>query len=178
MSYQGPPIGKSMMKNFVRPINRGPLNVAIIWHTISIILNNKIMRWSSTQRLWQNKSYISSLQVQGIIINIKDSKFFFLWTEYKIPGTPSPDGKCVFTYYSSSRKEGTFNSPRHPANYPSNTTCEFTFQANPDEQVRLAFSTFELRSEKNNLTYGWVSAQIWFLAMFRSKHSACKFRCS
>lgn len=77
-------------------------------------------------------------------------------TEYKIPGTPSPDGKCIFTYYSSSRKEGTFNSPRHPANYPSNTTCEYTFQANPDEQVRLAFSTFELRSEKNNLTYGWV----------------------
>ncbi|KAK3861107.1 hypothetical protein Pcinc_032888, partial [Petrolisthes cinctipes] len=82
-------------------------------------------------------------------------------TEYKIPGTPSPDGKCIFTYYSSSRKEGYFNSPRHPANYPSNTTCEFTFVANPDEQVRLAFSTFELRSDKNNLTYGNHCQEDW-----------------
>ncbi|XP_045128988.1 cubilin-like isoform X3 [Portunus trituberculatus] len=82
-------------------------------------------------------------------------------TEYKIPGTPSPDGKCIFTYYSSSRKEGTFNSPRHPANYPSSTTCEYTFQANPDEQVRLAFYTFELRSEKNNLTYGNHCQEDW-----------------
>ncbi|XP_069946487.1 cubilin isoform X4 [Cherax quadricarinatus] len=82
-------------------------------------------------------------------------------TEYKIPGTPSPDGKCIFTYYSSSRKEGSFNSPRHPANYPSNTTCEFTFQANPDEQVRLAFYQFELRSEKNNLTYGNHCQEDW-----------------
>ncbi|XP_042230641.1 cubilin-like isoform X10 [Homarus americanus] len=82
-------------------------------------------------------------------------------TEYKIPGTPSPDGKCIFTYYSSSRKDGIFNSPRHPANYPSNTTCEFTFQANPDEQVRLSFSPFELKSEKNNLTYGNHCQEDW-----------------
>ncbi|XP_071539486.1 cubilin-like isoform X3 [Panulirus ornatus] len=82
-------------------------------------------------------------------------------TEYKIPGTPSPDGKCIFTYYSSSRKDGFFNSPRHPANYPSNTTCEFTFQANPDEQVRLAFNQFELRTERNNLTYGNHCQEDW-----------------
>ncbi|XP_042885956.1 cubilin-like isoform X1 [Penaeus japonicus] len=74
-------------------------------------------------------------------------------TEYKIPGTPSPAGKCAFTYNSSSQKYGSFNSPRHPSNYPSNTTCEYTFRPNPDEQVQVAFEQFAVRSDNSNVTY-------------------------
>ncbi|XP_037780104.1 uncharacterized protein LOC119576470 [Penaeus monodon] len=81
-------------------------------------------------------------------------------TEYKIPGTPSPAGKCAFTYNSSSKKSGSFNSPRHPSNYPSNTTCEYTFRPNPDEQVQVAFEQFAVRSDNSNVTYrDWV---MWY----------------
>lgn len=40
-------------------------------------------------------------------------------TEYKIPGTAAPDGSCSFTYQSTSRKKGEFNSPRFPSKYIS-----------------------------------------------------------
>ncbi|XP_064103778.1 cubilin-like isoform X5 [Macrobrachium nipponense] len=82
-------------------------------------------------------------------------------TEYMIPGTASPDGKCIFTYYSSSRKTGAFNSPRHPSNYPSNTICQYTFQSNPEEQVRLIFDQFTVHSEKDNVTYGTHCQEDW-----------------
>ena len=50
-------------------------------------------------------------------------------------GTPAPDGSCHFTYRSMSRKFGRFNSPRHPANYPSSTNCTYIFLATANEQV-------------------------------------------
>ena len=60
------------------------------------------------------------------------------FAEYLIPiGTPAPDGSCSFTYRSISRKEGSFNSPRYPSNYPSSTNCTYTFLNMPREQVRL-----------------------------------------
>ena len=61
---------------------------------------------------------------------------FFKLIEYLIPvGTPEPDGSCKFTYRSVSRKMGRFNSPRHPANYPSSTNCTYIFLSTPQEQV-------------------------------------------
>ncbi|KAK7084520.1 Domain first found in C1r, C1s, uEGF, and bone morphogenetic protein [Halocaridina rubra] len=82
-------------------------------------------------------------------------------TEYMIPGTAAPDGRCAFTYYSSSRKHGIFNSPRHPSNYPSSTTCVYTFHSNPDEQARLIFDQFAVRSDKDNVTYGEHCQEDW-----------------
>ncbi|XP_071744912.1 LOW QUALITY PROTEIN: cubilin [Lepeophtheirus salmonis] len=69
-------------------------------------------------------------------------------TEYLIPiGTPSPEGHCEFTYKSLSRKEGRFNSPRHPSNYPSSTNCTYLFYAEPNEQVQIVFDTFKVRTD-------------------------------
>ena len=69
-------------------------------------------------------------------------------TEYLIPvGTPAPDGSCKFTYRSSSRKDGRFNSPRHPSNYPSETNCIYEFYALPHEQVQIVFDSFKVRAE-------------------------------
>lgn len=69
-------------------------------------------------------------------------------TEYLIPiGTPAPDGSCKFTYRSSSRKDGRFNSPRHPSNYPSSTDCIYEFYALPHEQVQIVFDSFKVRVE-------------------------------
>ena len=62
-------------------------------------------------------------------------------------GTPSPDGSCKFTYRSSSRKDGRFNSPRHPSNYPSNTDCYYEFYAMPHEQVQIVFDNFKVRTD-------------------------------
>ncbi|XP_043509572.1 bone morphogenetic protein 1 isoform X1 [Frieseomelitta varia] len=75
-------------------------------------------------------------------------------TEYKIPGTAAPDGTCNFTYISSSRKKGDFNSPRHPSNYPSDTNCTYLFLATPNEQVTLIFDYFKVRTKNTNVTVG------------------------
>ncbi|EFN64302.1 Cubilin [Camponotus floridanus] len=75
-------------------------------------------------------------------------------TEYKIPGTAAPDGSCTFTYYSSSRKRGEFNSPRYPSNYPSNTNCTYFFMATPNEQITLIFDAFKVRTKNVNVTVG------------------------
>ena len=55
-------------------------------------------------------------------------------TEYQIPGTPRP-GRCHFTYRSTGRLEGRFNSPRHPQNYPNDLNCTYVFLATPSQQV-------------------------------------------
>ncbi|XP_008555290.1 cubilin isoform X1 [Microplitis demolitor] len=81
-------------------------------------------------------------------------------TEYKIPGTAAPDGSCTFTYRSSSRKKGEFNSPRYPSNYPSDTNCTYLFLATPNEQVTLVFDHFKVRSKTLNFTTGYYGEEI------------------
>ncbi|XP_026672046.1 bone morphogenetic protein 1 isoform X2 [Ceratina calcarata] len=81
-------------------------------------------------------------------------------TEYKIPGTAAPDGSCTFTYRSSSRKTGDFNSPRHPSNYPSDTICTYIFLATPNEQVALIFDAFKVRTTNTNVTGGHYGLEI------------------
>lgn len=65
-------------------------------------------------------------------------------TDYKVQGTPDPPG-CRFKYLSESSKTGDFNSPRHPANYPSSTDCTYDFYGQPGEQVKLVFNYFRLK---------------------------------
>lgn len=84
----------------------------------------------------------------------------FLCSEYRIPGTAAPDGSCSFTYRSSSRKKGEFNSPRYPSNYPSETNCTYLFLATPNEQVSLVFDHFKVRADTANSSigsYGYLS---------------------
>ncbi|CAO1427442.1 unnamed protein product [Diamesa serratosioi] len=75
-------------------------------------------------------------------------------TEYKIPGTAAPDGTCSFTYRSTSKKKGEFNSPRYPSNYPSDTNCSFVFLATPNEQVTIIFDNFKVKADSANTTGG------------------------
>ncbi|XP_031332614.1 dorsal-ventral patterning tolloid-like protein 1 isoform X3 [Photinus pyralis] len=75
-------------------------------------------------------------------------------TEYRIPGTPAPDGSCTFTYRSSSKKKGEFNSPRYPSNYPSDTNCTYLFLSTPNEQVSIVFDNFKVRADAANGTFG------------------------
>lgn len=75
-------------------------------------------------------------------------------TEYKIPGTAAPDGTCSFTYRSTSKKKGEFNSPRYPSNYPSDTNCSFVFVATPNEQVTIIFDHFKVKADGANTTGG------------------------
>ncbi|CAG9836029.1 unnamed protein product [Diabrotica balteata] len=75
-------------------------------------------------------------------------------TEYRIPGTAAPDGSCSFTYLSTSKKKGEFNSPRYPSNYPSDTNCTYLFLATNNEQVTLVFDNFKVRADSVNATIG------------------------
>ncbi|XP_025831406.1 cubilin isoform X2 [Agrilus planipennis] len=82
-------------------------------------------------------------------------------TEYKIPGTASPDGSCSFTYRSTSKRKGEFNSPRYPSNYPSNTNCTYLFIATHNEQVILVFDNFKVRADRNtNITSGFYGLDL------------------
>ncbi|XP_032681365.1 cubilin isoform X3 [Odontomachus brunneus] len=94
------------------------------------------------------------LQAQGF-----KAKYTFE-TEYKIPGTAAPDGSCTFTYRSSSRKRGEFNSPRYPSNYPSDTNCTYFFLATPNEQVALIFDHFKVRTKNLNVTDGHYGYEV------------------
>ncbi|BES92181.1 CUB domain [Nesidiocoris tenuis] len=90
-------------------------------------------------------------------------------TEYRIPGTASPDGSCTFTYRSQSRKKGEFNSPRYPSNYPSTTNCTYVFIATPNEQVSIVFDHFKVRADSVNTTggaYGSLICQEDWLEMY------------
>lgn len=68
---------------------------------------------------------------------------YWFETDFKIMGTQASPGKCHFTYVSNGGKTGEFNSPRHPANYPSNTYCVYEFFGEPDEQIKLVFNQFK-----------------------------------
>ncbi|XP_062560041.1 uncharacterized protein LOC134224624 [Armigeres subalbatus] len=83
-------------------------------------------------------------------------------TEYKIPGTAAPDGTCSFTYRSTSRKKGEFNSPRYPSNYPSETNCSYVFLATPNEQVTIVFDHFKVKADGANTTFGAYGASVCF----------------
>ncbi|XP_055525467.1 cubilin isoform X3 [Wyeomyia smithii] len=83
-------------------------------------------------------------------------------TEYKIPGTAAPDGTCSFTYRSTSRKKGEFNSPRYPSNYPSETNCSYVFLATPNEQVTIVFDHFKVKADGANTTYGAYGTSVCF----------------
>lgn len=72
------------------------------------------------------------------------------FTDYAIPGTPATDvAKCHFLYRSTSAVYGTFNSPRHPSNYPDNATCIYEFMGLPSEQVRITFENFKVENNRN-----------------------------
>ena len=87
---------------------------------------------------------VTEIQDSSDFISFKMLKWFTfsiisLHIEYLIPvGTAEPDGSCKFTYRSVSRKMGRFNSPRHPANYPSSTNCTYIFLSTPQEQVYIS----------------------------------------
>ncbi|XP_070502962.1 cubilin isoform X3 [Chironomus tepperi] len=83
-------------------------------------------------------------------------------TEYKVPGTAAPDGTCSFTYRSTSKKKGEFNSPRYPSNYPSDTNCSFVFLATPNEQVTIIFDHFKVKADNANTTGGAYGTSVCF----------------
>lgn len=67
--------------------------------------------------------------------------------DYAIPGTPASlvDSRlCHFQYYSSTAREGMFNSPRHPSSYPPDMNCTYEFFGEPNQQVRIIFIQFDV----------------------------------
>ncbi|XP_003374151.1 putative CUB domain protein [Trichinella spiralis] len=65
--------------------------------------------------------------------------------DFGIPGTPASDSnECTFHFNSLSEKEGTFNSPRYPENYPVDTVCIYWLNGKIGERVRIYFDQFVL----------------------------------
>ncbi|XP_063403810.1 cubilin-like isoform X2 [Mytilus trossulus] len=65
-------------------------------------------------------------------------------TDFGISGHSPEDGKCIFLYISRSYKEGTFNSPYYPQEYPDNTKCEYIFRPAVSERLLISFHAFDL----------------------------------
>jgi len=81
-------------------------------------------------------------------------------TDYKVSGTPDPPG-CRFKYLSQSLKASDFNSPRHPANYPSFLDCTYEFFGQPGEQVKIVFNAFKLKTSSMEIGYNDVCTEDW-----------------
>ena len=47
-------------------------------------------------------------------------------------------------YNQSLGVEGTFNSPRHPSNYPHNIVCVYDFNGQPGDNIRIVFEAFKV----------------------------------
>jgi len=86
-----------------------------------------------------------------IIVNfLKITLWVFFISDYAIPGTPATDGaRCHFRYESYSGKHGSFNTPRHPSNYPDNTSCVYEFRGSENEQVRITFENFKVDGQRD-----------------------------
>ncbi|XP_065293590.1 cubilin-like isoform X1 [Dermacentor albipictus] len=82
-------------------------------------------------------------------------------TDYKVPGTPSPNNTCHFWYLSESQATGDFNSPRYPANYPSSTRCEYIFLGGLGEQVKIVFNYFKTKAELAYHGYNEACVEDW-----------------
>lgn len=83
-----------------------------------------------------------------------------------MPGTAAPDGTCSFTYRSTSRKKGEFNSPRYPSNYPSEINCSYVFLATPNEQVVIVFDHFKVKANTTGGHYGLTACYEDWLEMY------------
>ena len=83
------------------------------------------------------------------------AKYWFE-NDFRIPGTPEPPG-CRFKYFSTAKKSGTFNSPRHPRKYPSSTYCEYIFIALPMEHIKIFFNHFKFKT-KSPIKIGYNEA--------------------
>uniref|UniRef100_A0A9J2PDU0 CUB domain-containing protein n=1 Tax=Ascaris lumbricoides TaxID=6252 RepID=A0A9J2PDU0_ASCLU len=66
-------------------------------------------------------------------------------TDFGIPGDPGGDSnKCLFKF---TKPQGSFNSPRYPANYPLDTNCTYFIKASPGQQIQVYFEQFALYSD-------------------------------
>ncbi|CAG2197300.1 unnamed protein product [Mytilus edulis] len=65
-------------------------------------------------------------------------------SNFGISGHSPEDGKCIFLYISRNYKEGTFNSPYYPQEYPDNTKCEYIFRPAVSERLLISFHAFDL----------------------------------
>lgn len=96
-------------------------------------------------------------------------KIILFLADYAIPGTPATEAsKCHFIYRSTSALHGTFNSPRHPSNYPDEANCIYEFLGLQSEQIRITFETFKLENSLQTPRWelkflcDWFSKQIVF----------------
>ncbi|VDP32198.1 unnamed protein product [Soboliphyme baturini] len=85
--------------------------------------------------------------------NSKDQGFKALVkfeTDFGILGTPVGDtNECAFSFNSNAVKQGVFNSPRYPENYPVETVCTYMLNGQTDERVRIVFDQFVLASDQS-----------------------------
>ncbi|XP_060597255.1 cubilin-like isoform X3 [Ruditapes philippinarum] len=72
----------------------------------------------------------------------------FIDTDYAISGQHiGREGECSFLFESKRERSGTFNSPRHPDNYPPNIECVYIFQPESrNEKLLISFDMFQLSS--------------------------------
>jgi hypothetical protein len=73
---------------------------------------------------------------------------YYLFLDYAISGQHiGREGECSFLFESKRERSGTFNSPRHPDNYPPNIECVYIFQPESrNEKLLISFDMFQLSS--------------------------------
>jgi len=67
---------------------------------------------------------------------------------------------------SREHKSGTFSSPNYPDNYPSDVTCQYTFQGHGQERVQIIFTHFRLRSHVDDHGDKFVYRLCFYIDLF------------
>ncbi len=87
---------------------------AILWLLSQTIIMLKERRfWFLVNTAVGTVTTTDAIMIIIVKFHTNNSYILFCYLEYQIPGTPSPDGACHFTYRSTSKLEGRFNSPRY-----------------------------------------------------------------
>ncbi|KAH9281744.1 Low-density lipoprotein receptor-related protein 3 [Echinococcus granulosus] len=79
-------------------------------------------------------------------MNVRFQVFYKFVSDYGIVGLMPIPNMCWFVYKGSDYRDGQVgwtNSPFFANTYPPNSTCLYLFQFDPDQSVRLSFTTFQ-----------------------------------
>ena len=74
----------------------------------------------------------------------------------------SENAGCHFQYNRSGVSrgvEGTFNSPRHPANYPHDIRCLYDFNGFAGDHIRIVFESFKVTNISRSVDSKLLSFQ-------------------
>ena len=89
-----------------------------------------------------------SVHVAQLYIYTNNNCIFIVSAQFALVGGNKRWGStCTYDFYSPPPKGNVrFFSPGYPQNYPPGVNCQYVFNANENERVRITFQNIQLES--------------------------------